>query len=297
MILAPSTHPRALMSNPPDVFFSPPKVLVSPPSPLTHMFTIYDQSQATKSAKNITSPLLVIPGHEPITTTLTPQQLSDLMPTLHIYIHELYPAVALLPAASLSYNGVQKALRWREADDAQYQGIKSDLVEFIEIYQALAYLGNNPNSHNLVQLDEAIRAEISQGLHFSEVQKIWDLRHLPFTEHFITAMMKQLVIDYKHLGEEETCFYGLTTSDAMLAILLADTHKLFEWIGGEKELRERFKCTQARMELETKRAKRNRRMAMALAMRNSEMSTAAIISTARRVTFRRAPPRLITISC
>lgn len=270
-------HADALRSSPPEIF-------VTPPSP--EVCSTIDMDQ-------VSAPILIIPGHDPIITTLTSGQMIDLFPTVHIHFDHRYPAVALLPAASVSYKGLVYALRWREADISQGHGTKRNLTECIEIYQALAFLGNRQDSEVLQPLGNIILAEIEQGLIFEDVQGIWRLRHYPFTERFITSMLRELVDEYDDMSEEEISFHGRTSADAEIEKMAAEAAAIFEWLGKENELRERFKCVQERMRLSEVQAKRDRRKAVVLGVDSSQSQVPVILYPARHSHARRVQPRLV----
>src|SRR5262245_6315011 len=111
----------------------PPQVFVPPPCP---------SPRPEPSTEAILPLLIFIPGYEPLTTTLTIDRLTELLPNLHAYIEPSFPSLAVLPAAGVSYIGLRGALRWREAE---YQQPKveqqSTLGEMVQIYQSLAFLG------------------------------------------------------------------------------------------------------------------------------------------------------------
>ncbi|KAJ4356015.1 uncharacterized protein N0V89_004041 [Didymosphaeria variabile] len=209
--------------------------------------------------------MLVIPGYLPITTTLNPTQLGELLPILHIYIDPALPNIALLPAASISYNGLEQALRWREAEIEQgsYEGMESNLIEIIEIYQALAFLGNKPTSQNLWSLDRVIRAAFEDGLLLAECQHMWALRYLPHTENWIDLMFRRLATDYESGvadAMDELAFYGRLEADEELRAMCTEILSIFEWIDEDDELLRRLKCVEARMVMEAKRARRIAKM-------------------------------------
>ncbi|KAL1605405.1 hypothetical protein SLS60_004954 [Paraconiothyrium brasiliense] len=246
-MVVPNEHPQPLRSSPPEVFYN---------APVPH---------ATTSQARIISPMLVIPGYQPITTTLAPSQLGQLLPTLHSYIDPGLPNIALLPAVSLSHNGLKQALRWREAEIEQggYEGMESNLVEVIQIYQALAFLGNKPTSQGLRSLDRVIRAAFGEGLLLEECQQMWALRYLPHTEKWIDLMFRRLATDY------ELAFHGRLEADEELRAVCMDILSIFEWIDEDDELLRRFKGMEARLGMEAKRARRITKM---LKMRHGRFS-------------------------
>lgn len=245
--------------------------------------------------RQMLTPILIIPDNEPITTTLTPKQVAELLPSIHIYLDPHNPIVALLPAVSVSYKGLVHALRWREADIAEHHDMQRDLTECIEMYQALAFLGNNPDSDVLQLLEDTIQAEIERGLDLEEVQAIWGLRYYPFTDRFIKSMLRRLVHEYESMVEEKTDFHGRTSADAEIGELAAEAASIFEWIDKEKELRERFKCLQTSMRLREMQAKRERRMAVVLGRYSPQSQVPVVIRQAKPIDVRRVYPRLVTI--
>lgn len=222
---------------------------------------MYNVPHASTSSARITSPMLIIPGYAPISTTLTPDQLDELLPTLRIYIDSAFPSIALLPAVGVSHHGLEQALRWREADIAQqHNGKESDLVEFVEICQALAFLGNGPTSRTLWSLERVLRAAFEDSLTLEECQQLWALRHLPFTEKWIDSMLRRLATEgeYPATTEEmnELFYHGRLETDKELHVIWMEVLSIFKWIFEDKELLQRFKCMQAKSKMEAKRARR-----------------------------------------
>jgi hypothetical protein len=239
-------HPQPLRSSPPSIFIT---------APVLHAFTT---SQA-----RIISPMIVIPGCLPITTTLTPSELEDLLPTLHIFIEPSFPGMAPIPAASVSHHGLEQALRWREADVETFTGMSSDLIGIVQIYQALAYLGNKPNSQNLQPLECMIRAAFGEGFLLEECQHLWALRHYPFTGKWIDLMFRRLVIEYQIMAADETAdllFWGRLEADEELRARYIELLSILQWIDKDRDLLQRFKCMQVRMAMEAMRARRMAKM-------------------------------------
>jgi hypothetical protein len=203
--------------------------------------------------------MIVIPGCLPITTTLTPSELGDLLPTLHIFIEPSLPGMALLPAANVSHQGLEQALRWREADGDTFTGMQSNLIEIVQIYQALAYLGNKRNSQTLRPLECILRAAFEEGFLLEECQHLWALRHYPFTEKWIDIMIRQLVTDFESMAADKTADFvpcGRLEADEELRARFKELLSILEWIDEDKDLLQRYKCMQARVAMETKRARR-----------------------------------------
>ncbi|KAJ4297761.1 hypothetical protein N0V90_005656 [Kalmusia sp. IMI 367209] len=235
---------------------SPPEIFVSPPTPVNATKSMYNIPRAISSAECITSPLIVISGYEPLTTTLTLQQLTELLPTLHIYIEPQYPSIALLPAAGVSYNGLKSALHWREADlEQRSEDMESTLPLAIEMYQALAFLGNKPMSRTLRLLERKIQGEIDEDLSLCEYQHLWELRHLPFTERFICAILAQLAgIDARITAIAlEIGHQAQFNGDRELEALFNELLYVLSWVECDEELRQRVARMQEKMELQAKR--------------------------------------------
>ena len=240
--------------------------------------------------------MIMIPGKEPITTTLTPEELTKLLPTLHTYIEPSQPSVVNLPANSIYYDGLVRALRWREAGDTKFPGIQGKVVEFIQNHQALAFLGNKPEERPLALIAKGIQQEIQRGLGLEEVQGIWALRHYLFTEQFVEGMLKYLVSEHERMSEEETTFHGRTSADAELDSLIAESCAVFAYVDKEEELHERFVSMQAREQFRAKQAKRDRRLAMVLQKPSAGANPPTILGQARPTLAWKALPQLIAIT-
>lgn len=239
-------HPQPLCSSPPEVFIT---------APQPHALTT---SQA-----RILSPIIVIPGHSPIITTLTPSELHQFLPNLHIYIEPSLPGIALLSAASVSHVGLEQALRWREADNESYTGMHSNLLEIIHIYQALAFMGNKPTSQNLRPLERIIRGAFEEDFLLEELQHLWTLRHLPFTEKWVDLMIRRLATEIETMeaeGPVDVVFEGRLEADEELRAKYVELYSIFKWIDKDEELLQRWKCVRARMAMEAKRARRIAKM-------------------------------------
>ncbi|KAF2257082.1 hypothetical protein BU26DRAFT_558498 [Trematosphaeria pertusa] len=220
---------------------------------------MYTLPHATTSRERITSPIIFIPSHEPLSTTLTIAQLAELLPTLHIYVEPSHPSVAILPAAGISYTGLQSALRWREAEFYQPgAGQVSTLVEMVEIYQALSFLGNKPISRSLWLLHKMIQREIKQGLALEEYQDIWALRHFPFTECFVKAIITRIakmgaaLVDVADKPE----FQQMLERDEVLQSRIEASMQILSWVNREEGLRGKVERMRERLEREEHRARR-----------------------------------------
>ena len=238
--------------------------------------------------------LLILSGFDPIATTLATEQLTKLLPTVNTYLDPLNPSMIFLPADSMTYNGLKQALRWREADDSQYRSTQNSLIESVEMYQALSFLGEKSESHHLVLLEKLIQTEIERGLSLEDVQKIWNMRHYPYTGRFINVMLKQLVTDRELIEDDTPGFFGRSSADLDWDNLLIEKAIIFKWIGGEQELCQRLNYVQAIIENQRAQAKRDRRMAIVLGECSPSSSMPVIINQARQACSVRA--RLITIS-
>ncbi|KAF9737952.1 hypothetical protein PMIN01_03235 [Paraphaeosphaeria minitans] len=241
-----SRHPQPLCSSPPEIF-------VAPPQP----------HAVTTSQARILSPMIIIPGNSPITTTLTPSQLQELLPTLHIYIEPSLPSLALLPSSSVSHPGLEQALRWREADHGPYTGIHANLIEVVQVYQALSFLGNKPSGQFLRPLERVIRGAFEKGFLLEECEALWDLRHLRYMENWIDLMVRRLATDFETMvadGTSEFVFEGRLEADEELSAKYAEYLSIFSWIDADKELKLRWKCVQKRMAMDEKRAGRIAKM-------------------------------------
>ncbi|KAL5387609.1 hypothetical protein DPSP01_003404 [Paraphaeosphaeria sporulosa] len=239
-------HPQPLSSSPSEVY-------VIPRQP----------HAVTSSQARILSPMIIIPGNSPITTTLTPSQLHELLPTLHIHIEPSLPGMALFPASSVSHPGLEQALRWREADNGSYTGIQANLIEIVQIYQALSFLGNRPTGQFLRPLERVIRGEFEKGFVLEECQALWDLRHLPFTEKWIDLMVRRLAANFETMvadGTSEFVFEGRLEADEVLRAQYAEYLSIFAWIDAEMELKLRWRCVQERMAKDAERARRITKM-------------------------------------
>lgn len=211
---------------------------------------------ATSSSQRITSPMIIIPGHEPLKTSLNPQQLADLLPTLHTYVDAHTPSLALLPAVGISYAGLLSALRWREADigHRNASNMRSTLPRCIEMYQALAALGNKLSSRTLWLLNRMIQAELNTPLSLSEFRYVWSLRTLPYTERFVSVAVAQLSRTYVRAANASQMTYvqaDVVPSSEMEGVLT--------WVNQEPELVQKIECMQLQMGLKAKRERVGRR--------------------------------------
>ncbi|KAF2272921.1 uncharacterized protein EI97DRAFT_194702 [Westerdykella ornata] len=140
------------------------------------------------------TPLITLPGHTPISTTLTPRQLSLLFPTLHIWMLPSNPLIALLPHNSTTHHGLTTILRWTEHQLLHpHAAFEADLATLIAVHQALAFLGNGPEKHIMRSLDAHIRAEMADELALQDIADLWALRYLPFAEPWIRLLLRHLV--------------------------------------------------------------------------------------------------------
>jgi hypothetical protein len=143
--------------------------------------------------------MILVPGHKPLLTTLTTQQLFELFPKLNLYIESSNPGLAVLPASVpgldvsgiVSYTGVAQALRHREAQLSNSE-TGSSLAGLIEEYSALRYLGQKATSRIAWSLGKIIHSAIANEMCLEEYQEIWALRVMPSTESFINAMVNKL---------------------------------------------------------------------------------------------------------
>lgn len=247
MSAVPTIHPLKM---------SPPNCFVTPPTPRHQQYTPH----ATTSPVRITSPIILIPGNDPLSTTLTPKQLGELLPTLHVYIEPSHPSLALLPATGVSYTGLQSALRWREAE---YQDAAEDrtcmLDEMVQIYQSLAFLGHRPTSRTLLALSKMIRTEIADGISLGEFADIWALRHLPFTECFVDDVVARLAKVSMWLDTavgDTPRFQARVAADDQFAEQMQNLVEIMRWVNGDAELMLRVARMRVRIEDENGRAKR-----------------------------------------
>ncbi|KAF2689413.1 hypothetical protein K458DRAFT_400176 [Lentithecium fluviatile CBS 122367] len=250
-----------LTANP--LRLSPPDMLVTPPTPSPRSRAgpnaMYNLPHASTSSARIISPIILIPGHDPLCTTLTPQQLSELLPTLHIYIVPSQPSLAILPAAGISCIGLRKALLWREADiQGPGEVLESNLSELVQIFQALTFLGNKSTSRNLWPLGKMIMSEINNGLSLTEYQDLWALRYLPFTEAFIKAIVKRLALMESGLAKwsEHPSFQWMRDNDAVFARKVDVAIWILRWVYESGNLTQKVQRACAELEGAQKRAAR-----------------------------------------
>ncbi|KAF2655807.1 hypothetical protein K491DRAFT_715950 [Lophiostoma macrostomum CBS 122681] len=149
------------------------------------------------------SPIIHLPGHAPLTTTLTPQELSYIFPTLHIYLLPHTPLIASLPSACITHRGLLLALQWHEASMSNVANtFSATFPELIEVCQCLMYFGARPSSDtNLAFMHERIKECTSAGLCREEVEALWSVRLLPFLAPFVTLMVK-MVVGYARFSVE-----------------------------------------------------------------------------------------------
>ena len=209
---------------------------------------IHENSHASTSEKRITSPVIIVPGHDPITTNLTPTQLSTLLPTLHHYIVPYQPSVALLPAYGISHIGLITALRWRECEIAAQaghhnKGVETSLAGLIQIHAALRFLGNTPKSPIIIALLQQIVAELDDPLtlDIDDFRSVWELRHLPFTDRFVQIALEGIVIAQSKVGELMGYLRRQDRAGANDDVRewVADQLEVREWVESDAELRER----------------------------------------------------------
>lgn len=244
--------------------------------------TMYALPHATTSTERITSPMILIPGHEPLSTTLNMFQLTELLPTLHMYIDASLPSLALLPATGISFTGLKAALRWREAElECPGDETISTLSEIVQIYQSLAFLGNNSNGRTLQALTRMIQAEIDQGMSLEGYHDLWALRHLPFTELFIKAMIVRLV----HVATDITevvarpDFQTTVNENERLRRHVEGTLNILKWIYEEDDLKRRVERMSMTLQKEEARkaAKRMDRYSGVSAVRKFEVKLDTVI--------------------
>jgi hypothetical protein len=241
---------------------STPKVVVTPPSPtITSVLlpTLDTILHASTSSLRVLSPIIFIPGHEPLTTTLTPQELFELLPTLRTYIEPAYPSVAILPSVGISYTGLQMALLWREADLYGSTGeLESDLSELIQIYQALAYLGNKATSRALWSLNKMILSEINEGLTLGEYQELWALHSLPFTEPFIKAIVKRLALLEMTVADimDRLDSQWLQDRDDEFAHMFETAVCTLRWVNKERSLKKKIEHMRSKLDWEARKVAR-----------------------------------------
>ncbi|KAF2745836.1 hypothetical protein M011DRAFT_469095 [Sporormia fimetaria CBS 119925] len=112
-----------------------------------------------------------------------------------MYMLPSNPFVALLPAGSVTREGVDRAVRWMELDRSEDStAIDATLDQFLEIHQALAFLGNGEKESIMQTLDSHIRTEWEGRLSLAEVKDLWALRHLPFTEPYMSLLLNKLAL-------------------------------------------------------------------------------------------------------
>lgn len=238
-------HSQPLCSSPPDFF-------VSPPQP----------HALTTSQARILSPMIIVPGHSPITTTLSPSQLLEFLPTLHTYIKPSLPGIAFLPASSVSHKGLEQALRW-ETVSGSFSGTGTNLVEVVQIYQALLFLGNKPTGQFLRPLEGIIQGEVEKGFLLEACQAPWGLRDLPFTGKWIDLMFRRLASTLETIFADEAAgetaehlYEGRLAADEEWRARLHEFRCIFHWVDENQEVKLRWEAVQARMDMEAKRARR-----------------------------------------
>jgi hypothetical protein len=136
--------------------------------------------------------MIQLPGHVPLATTLTTQQLTALFPFLKRY--SLYdPDVALLPKESMTYHGLETAIRWTE------QWLRHPTFEFeldviagVEMYHAMYFLGRKSTDTHMKYIRKLIRAAILDGIELDEVAALWRLRKFTGAATFIRCLVKYL---------------------------------------------------------------------------------------------------------
>ncbi|KAF2712554.1 hypothetical protein K504DRAFT_464643, partial [Pleomassaria siparia CBS 279.74] len=115
----------------------------------------------------------------------------------------------MLPDHSVSYAGLCTALKWREnemmaperergeerRDDGDDLKMETTLPGLVEIYNALSFLGNAQSSQILTRVAQQIGVEMRDPLAIGqeEYQRVWSLRHLPFTERWVHSVIEALV--------------------------------------------------------------------------------------------------------
>jgi len=218
---------------------------------------MYNLPHASTSSVRIISPIILIPGQKPLSTTLTPQQVSELFPILRIYIERSQPSIAILPSSGIvSYIGVEQALRQREAEIYEpHEEYGSSLAELIQVYQALAFLGNKPTSRARWALGKKIKQEIDEDLCLVEYQEIWELRHMPFTQPFIKAITKRLARMEMGLANlmRQAMFQWTMDTDAEFARTVDSAATILRWVYADASLEREVATMRVELELEAKR--------------------------------------------
>ncbi|KAF2258723.1 hypothetical protein CC78DRAFT_586752 [Lojkania enalia] len=226
-----------------------PQVLLTPPSPI----------HAQTTNLRIVSPILHIPDHPPITTTLTRTQLTILFPTLHIFILPSHPSIALLPANSITYTGVSNALKWYEADVKDSSTLFISTIDgTVEIYQALAFMGNNVKGDLLGYLFSQIEKEIGGSVCLDDIKDVWKLRSLPFTEGVMRLVVRRLARAL--LARNSPKVQGDLTkrldAEGGFEQVIEDEERVWDWVKSEPYLAGQVVRVMGRMEKERKRAVR-----------------------------------------
>ncbi|KAF2116829.1 hypothetical protein BDV96DRAFT_35953 [Lophiotrema nucula] len=249
-----------------------PIVLVTPPTP---------RPEAISTNTRITSPVILVPYHTHITTTLTPAQLGTLLPTLHMYILPAHPSIAILPANSISHFGLSDALRWYECDvfqpGASYNFTLNGLVES---YAALAFLGQKIGGYILNAFEQQFSDEIAKGCSLEEIQDIWSLRHLPFTEKFVGMIVNTLAVHSIEFSKmiNTRKFQQRAETDLELQRQLELEVRIWEWVDGERQLKARVEKAVGMMEKEKRKVTRNsklRRIRSAVRLFRTDLDTVA----------------------
>jgi hypothetical protein len=194
---------------------------------------------------------------------LNPRQLSELFPILRIYIERSKPSVAILPSSGIvSYTGVEQALRRREAElYEQGEETGNSLAELIQVYQALAFLGNRATSRARWALGKMIMREIHEDLCLVEYQEVWALRHMPFTKPFIKAIVKRLArmdIGLTNLMRQ-AMFQCTMNEDAEFSRTVAIATTILRWVNADVSLKQSVEHMRMELQWEAKRIARMQR--------------------------------------
>lgn len=236
-----------------------PGLTITPPSPIipdTNAFNTINLS-----------PIIQLPGHDPLTTTLTPDQLATLFPTLHIYILPSQPTIALLPAGSTTHRGLSTALSVTE-ENLTHPGRAFHLAvdELLETYQTLAYLGNAPNTPVMQVLSQHIIALFDDGLTLVELDAVWALRDYAFTQYLLAQLIARLGVFCQVVMEwfEDPVFLASYQDMHEQERRVVDgQYEIVKWISRDPEMRSRVSEAhdKSRREEEEKvKAQRRRRM-------------------------------------
>ncbi|KAF1999124.1 hypothetical protein P154DRAFT_577276 [Amniculicola lignicola CBS 123094] len=218
--------------------------------------------RAYTSHERVTSHIIVLPGYEPFYSSLTSKQLYNLFPNLHTYTLRPCPNISLLPQGSMTLRGLQTVVYWHEQSllDPNEEH-EAELNVFIEVYQALAFLGNKSDSYTMVKLRDHIIDQINGGLNIADLRSIWYLRPLRYTEEFVRLMVVNLVTMMAHFAELTTRPYlqDWINRDAQFRRKIQKEVAIMNWINGDREMQWRVFKMQDELEMAQMRVQRGKK--------------------------------------